>query len=188
MIEGELEYTKQVVHNAHHPLTEVWPVPKQWPLANFLPSLYSEHSCNSRPSRVEVGFPPVLSEFMQIKPQGDPWCVVTLFYLLSRVLIAEILVHSGGEWNIWIAGTHGTVFWAVSPQLRHRSIMRQRYFLHIARADSQFTCCLFLSVSLGHYWQRVGIRWCWALCKLPHMPFSIFLGDIQQLSWRGVFP
>ena len=41
----ELEYTKQVMHNAiaHHPLTDAQPVPEQQPPASFPPRLYTEH-------------------------------------------------------------------------------------------------------------------------------------------------
>ena len=39
----DLEYTKQVMHNAHHPPTDAQPVPEQWPPASFPPSLYTGH-------------------------------------------------------------------------------------------------------------------------------------------------
>lgn len=39
----ESEYTKQEIHDAiaHHLLTSAQPVSKQWPVASFLPSLYT---------------------------------------------------------------------------------------------------------------------------------------------------
>lgn len=35
IITKALEYTKQVMHNAHHLPANVQPVPEQWPLASF---------------------------------------------------------------------------------------------------------------------------------------------------------
>lgn len=122
--------------------------------------------CNSHThaSKVEVDFsiplPHVDSVVIQIKPQGNPWGILTLFSLLSRGTLTP---------NRWDTAPYRWGVGSILFELQHLQsgdVGRRDIFFILPEFASQFIHYLSLYIPPGHYCQWVGIWWWCALYKL----------------------
>jgi len=113
-----------------------------------------------------IPLPHVLSVVTQVEPQGTPWCVASVFPLLSRETLAP---------NRWDTGPYR---WGVGPTLFHLPDVPSQFlhswdkrgretFLILPESDSHLIHCWCLLTFPVYYCQWVGI---WGWCAPQKIP------------------